>query len=79
MIIEKAILKKFKSRRDDIKSISLLQSKQNGKESAAGSFAKFTAHRFKKRLLQTNQLNLNLKIKRFEIAYSHYSIYKNPS
>jgi hypothetical protein len=54
MIIEKAILKKFKSRRDDIKSISLLQSKQNGKESAAGSFAKFTAHRFKKRLLQTN-------------------------
>jgi putative transposase len=32
--------------------------KQNGKESAAGSLAKFTAHRFKKHLLQTNQLHL---------------------
>ena len=32
--------------------------KQNGKESAAGSLAKFTGHRFKKYLLQTNQLHL---------------------
>ena len=32
--------------------------KQNGKESAAGSFAKFTGHRFKKYLQQTNQLHL---------------------
>jgi REP element-mobilizing transposase RayT len=32
--------------------------KQNGKESAAGSLAKFTAHRFKKYLLQTNQSHL---------------------
>ena len=32
--------------------------KQNGKESAAGSLAKFTAHRFKKYLMQTNQLSL---------------------
>ena len=31
--------------------------KDNGKESAAGSFAKFTAHRFKKYLLHTNQLH----------------------
>ncbi len=32
--------------------------KQNGKESAAGSFAKFTAHEFKKHLTQTNRLHL---------------------
>jgi hypothetical protein len=31
---------------------------QNGKESAAGSIAKFTAHRFKPYLLQTKQLHL---------------------
>ncbi len=32
--------------------------KNNGKETPAGSFAKFTAHRFKKHLVQTNQLSL---------------------
>ena len=31
---------------------------QNGKESAAGSFAKYTAHHFKKHLATTNQLSL---------------------
>ncbi len=31
--------------------------KNNGKETAAGSFAKFTAHEFKKYLSQTNQLH----------------------
>src|SRR4051812_13875635 len=32
--------------------------KQNGKETPAGSFAKFTAHRFKEHLIKTNQLHL---------------------
>jgi putative transposase len=31
---------------------------ENGKESVAGSFAKFTAHAFRKYLLQANQLHL---------------------
>ena len=34
--------------------------KQNGKESAAGSFAKFTAHQFKKYLQTTNTSTLSL-------------------
>lgn len=49
--------------------------KPNGKESAAGSFAKYTAHQFKKYLSQTNYLY----IYKSEKQDRHYQFWKrNP-
>ena len=46
--------------------------KPKGKESAAGSFAKYTAHQFKKYLSQTNYLN----IYKSEKQDRHYQFWK---
>ena len=45
----------------------------NGKESPAGSFAKFTAHQFKKMLLLTNALELEkYKVEKLDRAYNFW-------
>ena len=45
----------------------------NGKESPAGSFAKFTAHQFKKMLLLTNASELEkYKVEKLDRAYNFW-------